>query len=280
MKSESVLVKKSTGELVPFSEEKLANSLKRSGANDENIRQVLEDIRGKIFSGIHSKDIYKLAFKSLKKAKGPHAGKYKLKYAIMEIGPSGFPFEKFLGAILNEMGYTTEVDLILQGHCVSHEVDIIARKGNSLVMVECKFHRNRAHHCDVKVPLYINSRFADIVESWTLKPVYPEKEFRGWVVTNTKFTADAIQYAECRGLHLIGWSYPETGSLRDMIDSTRLFPITCMSTLTRDEKDKLLGEGVVLCRDIVSNPKVLSSLRINEKRISVITNEAIQLGRV
>ncbi len=277
MKTANILVKKSTGDLVPFSEAKLVNSLRRSGASEDTVRQILEEVNRILFTGIHTREIYKTAFRLLKKTKGAHAGKYKLKMAIMEIGPSGFPFEKFVGAILRVMGYETEVDIVLQGHCVTHEVDVIAKKGDTLTLIECKFHNSRGHHCDVKVPLYINSRFRDIEEQWIKNPVYKEKKHFGWVMTNTKFTQDAIQYGECMGMKLIGWSYPNDGSLRDMIDSTGLYPVTCLSSLTKFEKESLLAKGVVLTREILSDNALLTSIGIVDSRVEIINREASQL---
>ena len=278
MQSQEILVKKSNGDLVPFSEEKLANSLKRSGASEEIIQKVLSEVKNKLFTGIHTRFIYKMALKTLKNFKGTHTGRYKLKVAIMEIGPSGFPFEKFIGAILHEMGYSVQVDIVLQGHCVSHEVDVIARKQDTLIMVECKFHNNRGLNCDVKVPLYINSRFQDIERYWSMHPAYTEKEYRGWVVTNTKFTTDAIQYGECMGMLLVGWNYPEKGSLRDMIDSSGLYPLTCLNSITMIEKEKLLNEGIVLCSEVASKPAMLKSIGISDARIKNIIMEASQLS--
>ena len=45
----------------------------------------------------------------------------------MELGPSGFPFEKLVGKILEQEGFETRVGVIVQGNCVQHEVDVIAR---------------------------------------------------------------------------------------------------------------------------------------------------------
>ena len=80
----------------------------------------------------------------------------------MELGPAGYPFERFIGAILEHQGYHVEVGQLVKGYCVRHEVDVIADRDDRRYMVECKFHTRQAHNSDVKVSLYIHSRFNDI----------------------------------------------------------------------------------------------------------------------
>lgn len=54
--------------------------------------------------------------------------RYDLKRALMELGPSGYPFEKLISDLLRKFGYRTKTNLTLQGKCVSHEIDVIAEK--------------------------------------------------------------------------------------------------------------------------------------------------------
>ena len=161
-KTEKIQVTKKSGDLAPFSREKLRLSLIKSGASKKNIQHIISEIEKILYQGISTKEIYKKAFALLRKSSRPMAAKYKLKKAIMELGPSGFPFERYLAAILKEEGYTTKIGQIIQGMCVQHEVDVVAEKGNQRVIIECKFHTDSHHICDVKVPLYINSRFLDL----------------------------------------------------------------------------------------------------------------------
>ncbi|GAI02479.1 unnamed protein product, partial [marine sediment metagenome] len=60
----------------------------------------------------------------------------------MDMGPEGFVFEKYIAKILREYGFITEVGRILNGHCVNHEVDVIAKKENQVCMIECKYHNS------------------------------------------------------------------------------------------------------------------------------------------
>ena len=160
-----VQVKKASGDIVDFNEEKLRRSMRNAGASDEAIDEVIRAVNEILEDGISTKVIYQKAFALLKKKSSATAGRYKLKKAILELGPSGYPFENFVAEILKYQGFRTEVGVYVAGHCVEHEVDVVATKDHHHYMVECKFHNTFNRHCDVKVPLYINSRFDDIEKS-------------------------------------------------------------------------------------------------------------------
>ena len=127
-----------------------------------------------------------------------------------------------------------------------HEIDVIAEKENNHIMIECKYHNLPGTICDVKIPLYINSRFKDVEASWIQLPGHDKKFHQGWVVTNTRFTQDAIQYGTCAGLKLIGWDYPNGEGIRSKIDTLGLYPITCLTKLSKFEKQQLLEKRIVL----------------------------------
>ena len=124
------LIKKASGELVPFSSAKLRESLVRSGSEEEVINQIVREVevwlKGKEI--IPSKQIYAKAFAMLRKLTTANAARYKLKAAMMELGPTGHPFEFFVGEIYRTMGFDVKVSEILDGHCVTHEVDVVATK--------------------------------------------------------------------------------------------------------------------------------------------------------
>lgn len=268
---------KASGETVPFSEEKLRRSLSRSGATESMTNEILETISDKLYQGISSKEIYQTAFNQLKESSNHLAAKYRLKVAIMELGPSGYPFEKFIGELLKQHGYTVKVGEFVKGKCVTHEIDVIAIADQFHFMIECKYHNQQGIICDVKIPLYIQSRFKDVESEWIKIPEHDKKIHQGWVVTNTKFSSDAIQYGVCVGLKLLGWDYPEKESLNDLIDNLGLYPITCLTNLTRIEKQKLLDKNIVLCKEICENEKLLYGFEMSETRIKKVLEESRQL---
>jgi SOS response regulatory protein OraA/RecX len=257
---DKITITKASGQSAVFDPQKLKHSLLRSGASAEQIQTILGKIEDRLYPGITTKKIYQAAFKLLRRQSRPVAARYKLKSAIMELGPSGFPFEKYIAAILQQHGYQTQTGVLVQGKCVQHEVDVIAQKGEYHVMIECKYHNQPGTVCNVKIPLYIQSRFKDVEASWMKLTGHELLLHQGWVVTNTKFTTDAIQYGTCAGLH-------------EQIERSGLYPITCLTTLSKTEKQILLNNKTVLCREVCDSPALLKQAGVSEQRIKKILEE-------
>ncbi|TYQ00269.1 restriction endonuclease [Tenacibaculum adriaticum] len=264
---------KTSGEKVKFSLNKLRSSLMRTGANNKVVEKIIDIVRDELYQGISTKEIYNRAFALLKKEKSYLASKYKLKKAIYELGPTGFPFERFISAILTYSGYKTKVGELLQGKCVTHEIDVIAEKGQETSIIECKFHSEQGLSCNVKIPLYINSRYQDVKSHWYSNSNNKTTLTEGWVVTNTRFTEDATQYGKCMGLYLLSWDYPKDNALKDRIDRLGLYPITVSTLLTKREKQFLLSRDVVLCRDLIGDVFYLDHLGISDIRKERILKE-------
>lgn len=268
---EGLHVTKVSGDVVLFDEAKLARSLERSGASEAIISEVLDEVAANAFEGIPTKQIYRTAFAILKKKKGSTAARYQLKSAISELGPTGYPFERLVAALFEHQGYKVRLGQMVDGRCVQHEVDVIAEKDGTRHMMECKFHTDPNRKADVKVPLYIRSRFVDVMEAW--QKTEPDLEYVGWVVTNARFTTDAIDYGRCIGLQLLSWDYPHHGSLKERVDGSGLLPITCLTTLRKVEKQQLLENGVTFCRDILADTTTLNGIGLTLARSGKVLNE-------
>ncbi len=277
MKDQVIEIIKTSGEKVKFSIEKLKNSLRHSGADDTVVQQIVDVVRDELYQGISTREIYNRAFALLKQKKSVFAAKYKLKKAIYELGPTGFPFEKFVAAILEYSGYTTETGKIMPGICVTHEIDVFAEKNGSVSIIECKFHNEEGRNCNVKVPLYIHSRYRDVLGQWEKKKDGTKTMERGGVVTNTRFTEDAIAYGNCVGLNLLSWDYPKGNGLKDRIDRLGLYPITVSHLLSGKEKQFLLSRDVVLCRQLFKDKFFLDHLGISDTRKERILKELKEL---
>lgn len=266
-----------SGERSNFSEEKVAGSLRRSGAREHVINDILNTIKGELHEDMTTKEIYKRAYALLKAQDGLTASRYKLKKAIFELGPTGFPFERFIGAVMEQSGFVVEIGKVVQGACVSHEIDVIAVKEGEKLFMECKFHSEQGKKCNVKIPLYIHSRFEDIKRYLRSKKGDNTSFREGWVVTNTRFTADALQYSRCVNLKLLSWDYPRGSSLKERIDQLGLYPITVSTLLSRREKQFLLNRDVVLCKELVKDNLLLDQLEVSESRKKRILSEMKQL---
>jgi transcriptional regulator NrdR family protein len=95
-----ILITKKSGEKVPFEERKLINSLKRSGASDADVQKVLAALDGQLVDGMSTHKIDQKAYELLKIKSRKVAGRYRLKKAIMEVGPTGYPFERVVGQLI------------------------------------------------------------------------------------------------------------------------------------------------------------------------------------
>lgn len=259
---------KSSGDRVKFSSSKLRASLLKSGADKKTVKFIMDEMRDEVYQGITTREIYNRAFLLLKQVKSVYASKYKLKNALYELGPTGFPFEKYIGKILQAESYEVLLNQTLEGRCVRHEMDILATKNSERNLIECKFHSEENRNCDVKVPLYINSRYQDICEN-----LKNNQDLKGWIITNTRFTDDALRYANCVGLKLISWNYPKNNSLKTLIDKSGLYPLTVSSLLSEKEKEFLLKREIVLGSELLKKDFLLDHLGISNSRKSRILSE-------
>jgi Holliday junction resolvase-like predicted endonuclease len=274
---DQLVVTKASGEKVLFSVGKLRLSLRKSGADERQVEEVLRQLEPKLFEGISTKKIYRFAFGILKKLSNAVAARYSLKQGIMQLGPSGFPFEKFVAELLRAQGYTTEIGVFVEGHCVRHEIDVIAVKDGKRAMIECKYHNLHRNKSDVKIPMYIHSRFKDVEKVWPSEHEFEIRFHAVWVMTNTRFTDDAIRYASCMQMKLIGWDYPSKGGIKDLVDSYHLYPLTCLTTLTQSEKQKLLDMRIVLSSELLHQEALLHRVGVRDKRLQLVLQEVTNL---
>ena len=275
-----IYIKKYSGELEVFSFEKLKNSLMKSGSPIEEIESIISIIKPKLYDGITSKEVYKTAFSLLKKANKTVASKYSLKRAIHDLGPTGYPFERLIGALLKQKGYKTEVSVTLKGGCVEHEIDVLAEKDGDIFTIECKFHNKPGFTNNVKIPLYIHSRFLDVQKRWNNDSEKTTHLKQGWIVTNTKFTEDAKQFATCAGLHLLSWNYPKNNGISESIDRFGLYPITVLTSLTKREKEHLIEKDIILVQELLATSNKLKKTGLSSKKIQKVIAEAQKLCEV
>jgi hypothetical protein len=274
---------KATGEREEFNPQKLRDSLIRARTNPEAIDNIVDRIERELRDDTSTKDIYKHAFDLLGKEESPAAARYSLRRAVMELGPTGFPFEQFVAEIFRAKGFETQTDFIAKGECADHEVDIVAWNESKLVMVEAKFHNELGIKSDLKIALYVKARWDDLANQefdlGDIDPTSPKlrgvkrKLDEGWLITNTKFSESAIRYAKCRNMKLVGWNYPEQGNLQDLIEEAHLHPITCLNSSTPSDEKLLMQAGIVLCKQARDNTDILKQAGLSDEKISKMMAE-------
>ena len=267
----AILIAKADGTSEPFNPEKLVSSLMRSGAEHALAREIGHSVEGELYNGITTQEIYRHAFSKLREARRGAAARYSLKRAILEFGPSGFPFEAYISELFRAEGAHTEIDQIIQGACVEHEVDVVVHNKDSIMYVEAKFHNAAGFKTDLKTVLYVKARLEDIEAHRKQKG--EQGVMRGLVVTNTKFTDMAARYASCAGVELLGWEEPQGRTLHDRIDSSGLYPITALTTLNRREKVALLSQKIVLCGSLGADTRALAGAGVSGQRATHVLEE-------
>ena len=271
--AEQLTIIKANGKREALEPEKLRASLLKSGADNELTQSVLERVLPELHNDMTTSEVYQRVFSKLKDINKPVARSYSLRRAVMDLGPTGFPFEDFIAEIFKAKGFQCLTRETLLGGCVPHEVDVVAYNPKKLFVVEAKFHNKLGVKSDLKVALYVKARFDDLKNNVYNYGGNDKKITDCWLVTNTKFSSTAIHYGECSDLVMIGWNYPEKGNLQDMIEEEVLHPITCLSSLSNSNKKDLVSSGVVLCSTIRNSPELLNKILGDKLNIEPIINE-------
>lgn len=271
-----VQVIKHSGNRETFDEPKLRQSLKKADAGHSLIDEITASIRDGAYDGITTQEIYKQVKKQLRRHSKRAAGRYRLKEALQELGPTEVPFKKFITEILNQLGYETKPDVTALGNCITHNIDVIAQNDDAFIYVECRFFQ-RDERCSVRVPLYVQSQFEDLEKERASRGEKDNKIHKGWVVTNTRFSYDAEEYGRCVGLKLLSWDYPRKQGIKDLVEFLSLYPVTCLTSLTKEEKKQLIDHDILFCKQVIGDDKLLRSAGIHPRQMNRIASEANEI---
>lgn len=265
-----ITVIKRDGSEVPFDDMRVLRSMERVGVPKELHDRVLAHIKEKVQADntISTDEIFYHIREFLIDKDKKSGLRFNLRQAIFELGPTGFPFEKYLGKIFTDQGYKVQTDLIMEGECVSHEIDLLLEKDGKREVIEAKFHNQRVGKTDIHVLLYTYARFLDVKDKNNLDGV--------WVATNTKISTESIDYANCKDIKVLSWNYPAEWNLAEFVEKPKMYPVTTLTDLTTDEERRFIDNGIVLASDLlkVSDEELKTKYLIDEKRISVIRESA------
>lgn len=268
----SVTITKADGTTEYYKVEKLRRSLRRAGADSEEINAIVSDVDKILYDGIRTQEIYRHAFALLRDSKPPAAARYSLRRALFNLGPTGFPFESFLARLFETEGYTTKTGTMLQGACVAHEIDLAAYTDAHSFIAEAKFHARPGIKSDLQVAMYSYARFLDLQNvRICAEDVCGISEF--WLITNTKFTSTAERYAECVGLKLLSWDYPKRNNLHDRIQRSGVYPVSILQTISTAQIETLIDRGLILCRDVIEHQSLLRHLHLSKRKQEALLAE-------
>ena len=236
------------GEREPFSFQKIFQSARNVGASKEIALQIAYQIQKEISPGIPTEEIFDRIFELLLEKSPRSAIRFNLKRAIEKLGPTGFPFEKFVGKVFSSEGFEVELNRIIPGYCTDYEIDFLAKKRNLIYIGECKYHQLVGGRVDLQDALANYARFLDIEKGRFLDS---NIIYRSILVTNTKFTEKAIRYSICVGVELLGWKYPPEKGLEKFIEKNQLYPITILPSINSQLAKNLIEEKFVLVKDLL-----------------------------
>ena len=275
-----MLVSKNSGELVPFNPNSLKRSLTKSGARKEEVEEVFEKLSKEVYDGIRTKELYRLAFSYLKQYRNSYAARYSLKRALSSLGPEGYYFEKWIARLMEAAGYQSIHSQIVQGNAVTHEIDVVAMKDETLWFCECKFRNDQEAKISVTTPMYFLSRIKDVEQNYYTFFDKSLKPSKGILITNAYLTTDCIDFSNYYGIAWISWNYPENQSVKYLVDNAVLYPITCLTTLTTDQEKILLAKECLLVKDLIEYPEFLDALNLSKIEMQDVIEEASDLTQI
>lgn len=258
---------KASGEKEKYKPQKIMRTVLRAGADKNLAQEVIQKIEPFVYEGMPTKEILKLVRKFLSQKEKTVAAKYNLKKAIMQMGPSGFNFEKLVERILQKDGYTTSTPLATKGRCAQHEIDVVAKKGNFIYDIECKYRNARGIYVGLQTALYVWARHQDLVSGFKNKTC--PKFTQAWLWCNTRFSSQVIQYAGCADMKLTSWDYPKKEGLRDLLEKNKFYPITVLTSLSQKDKANLFKNNIILIQDLLSQDlkKIQAKTKIDSNKL-------------
>ncbi|HLD48811.1 MAG TPA: restriction endonuclease [archaeon] len=256
-----MFVTKADGSREEFSAEKIIRTCMRVGVSRQKAEEIEKKIEAIISEGISTHKIYAMINDELDRINTKSSLLFSLRDAIANL--DSVSFEIYAGKILSAHGYSCRWNVLIKGEYVEHQVDIIAKKGSEMFLVECKKHFNPHRFCGLGVLLQVNSRLEDIQSGF--KKNKNKINFTGcWIFNNTKFSEHAKQYANGKNIRLTGWHYRNEIALEKMIESKKIYPITALKCDISIHR-KLMASRIVCVQDLLSaNQKTLNSIGVKK----------------
>lgn len=252
--SQNISVINLRGEKEPFSEKKVYQSARRVGASEQTAEKITEVIKDEVYDGIQTSEIFDRIKELLEKESSKLSMKFSLKEGMRKLGPTGYPFEKFVGEIFRRLGHKVELNLYLEGKCLDeYETDFLTEKEQQIKIGECKF-RNRPQDSVIELDtvLAFQAQMQDLRNGNLFdRERFKNREISPILVTNTKFSGVATDYAKCVGIELLGWRTPDDKGLETIIDKNGFYPITILPSLDQETASEFLERKMALVQNLL-----------------------------
>ena len=265
------------GEKEPFSVQKVYRSARRVGASKDLAERIARTIKKDAYSGIKTSEIFNKVKKLLNQQIPRAALKFNLKKGMEKLGPTGFPFEKYIGEIFSKNGFEVKLNRHIRGFCCKYEIDFLAKKGSLLYVGECKYRNLPGGKVHTRTALANYARFLDIKKGHFVdKKNHKNLKIKSLLVTNTKFTTRVIKYSKCVGVELLGWNYPRNRGLEYLIDSQKLYPITILPSFKKYLAKIFASKKMMLVEDLleIDGKKFAKKQKVTMKDLENLIREA------
>jgi len=242
-------VRKWDGRLEDFDREKVARTLRRMGVEGKQLWEAVDVVEAQAYQGIPTKKVLRLIYAEAEKR--TPVKRRDLRAALVAIG-SKPGFEVFVQRLLQGMGYRVWGNQVIQGYCVTHEIDGVAEKDGRLYYVESKHHSKPHIYTPFIDSLAVKAKMDDINRGY--QEGRNQYDFSGAIlICNTRLTQHAREYAKCVGIQHLGWNSPKGKGLEHQVEATGVYPFTMVEGLSRREVSRLLEMGVVTLRNLAEH---------------------------
>jgi hypothetical protein len=220
------------------------------GATIEVANEVAERVQNRLYEGITTQTILRLIFTFIRKQKPAVRYVFDLRRGISLMEPKP-EFEEFIQILLAESGFQVKPNQILQGKCCEHEVDAVATKSGTTFLVEVKHHYSYHALTGLDESRIARAVLEDVTDAYELG-VTNQKIDRAMIITNTRYSEHAVCYGRCRNIMQIGWTSPEDWGLRDIVEKSKLYPLSCLRGLSSELRLRLVNAGIVLISQLLN----------------------------
>lgn len=244
-----VQVRKADGRLEPFDRSKILRTALHFGLELHEAETVVEEISRRVYDGIPTSEILNMVHELVARSRPELRDVRDLREAISRMRPKP-DFEGYIRFALKSIGYLVEPGRVLEGRCVSHEIDGVAFMGNEILVVEVKHHMNPHTYTGLDTVLELWAALEDLQEGYRLG--LHNYAFNSAILAcNTKISLHAERYARCKGIKYMGWKYPRAFALEDIVVKNKLYPITMLTSLSEVQVAGLGDRGIILLSQLV-----------------------------